>query len=77
MQHWGRFSPSTPVSSASHSTSCFTLLIIQGWYNRPTNDLSNSGLHPKKGTEKKQNNAYKVLVGKLDRKRTLRRQMQV
>jgi hypothetical protein len=35
--HWGRLSPSTPISPAiSHSTNCSTLiLIIWGWYNRP------------------------------------------
>jgi hypothetical protein len=29
---------------AKHSTNCSTLIIIQGWYNRPTSGLSNSGL---------------------------------
>jgi hypothetical protein len=33
---WGRFSPSTSVSSAKHSIACSTLIIIihhPGWYN--------------------------------------------
>jgi hypothetical protein len=32
-RRWGRFSLSTSVSLAnSHSTYCFTLIIIWGWY---------------------------------------------
>jgi hypothetical protein len=34
-RHWGRFSPSTLVSLGKHSIDCSTLIIIQGWYNRP------------------------------------------
>jgi hypothetical protein len=41
--HWGRFFPSTLVSSAKHSTDCSTL-IIWGWYIRTFSGLSNSGL---------------------------------
>jgi hypothetical protein len=33
--HWGRFSPSTSVSPAEHSSDCSILIIILGWYNRP------------------------------------------
>jgi hypothetical protein len=38
---WGRFSLSTSVSPAEHSTDCSTLIIIiiimiiRGWYSRP------------------------------------------
>jgi hypothetical protein len=38
-QQWGRFSPSTSVSSVKHSTDCSTIIIIIiiiicGWYDR-------------------------------------------
>jgi hypothetical protein len=35
--YWGRFSPSTSVSPANpYSTNCSIIIIIRGWYNRPT-----------------------------------------
>jgi hypothetical protein len=33
-RHWGRFSPSTSVSSANHSTD-FSIIITRGWHKRP------------------------------------------
>jgi hypothetical protein len=33
-RHWGRFSPSTSVSPANHSTN-FSIIITRGWDNRP------------------------------------------
>jgi hypothetical protein len=34
-QHRGRFSPSTSVSPANHSTNFSIIIITQGWRNRP------------------------------------------
>jgi hypothetical protein len=34
-RHWGRFSPSTSVSPANHSTNFFSIIITRGWHNRP------------------------------------------
>jgi hypothetical protein len=34
-RHWGRFSPSTSVSLAKHSTDFSIIIITQGWHNRP------------------------------------------
>jgi hypothetical protein len=39
-RHWGRFSPSTSVSLANHSTSFSIITITQGWHNRPIGGLS-------------------------------------
>jgi hypothetical protein len=33
--HWGRFSSSTSVSPANHSTDFSIIIITRGWYNRP------------------------------------------
>jgi hypothetical protein len=38
--HWGRFSPSTSVSLASHSTNFSIIIITRGWHNRPTGGCS-------------------------------------
>jgi hypothetical protein len=38
--HWGRFSPSTLVSSANHSIDFSIIIITRGWHNRPTGGLS-------------------------------------
>jgi hypothetical protein len=34
-QHWGRFSPSTSISPANHSTNFTIIIITRGWHNRP------------------------------------------
>jgi hypothetical protein len=40
-RHWGRFSPSTSVSSANHhSINFFIIIITQGWHNRPVGGRS-------------------------------------
>jgi hypothetical protein len=43
-QHWGRFSPSTSVSPANHSTDFSIIIIIiiitRGWHNRPSGGRS-------------------------------------
>jgi hypothetical protein len=38
--HWGRFSPSTSVSPANHSTNFSIFIITRGWHNRPTGGRS-------------------------------------
>jgi hypothetical protein len=66
--HWGRFSPSTSVSPANpHSTDCSTviiIIIIRGWYNRPTVADVPSGLSltPPRETKKK---TYHWVVSRL------------
>jgi hypothetical protein len=32
--HWGRFSPTTSVSPANHSTIFSIIIVIRGWHNR-------------------------------------------
>jgi hypothetical protein len=39
-RHWGRFSPSTSVSLANHSTNFSIIIITRGWHNRPVGSLS-------------------------------------
>jgi hypothetical protein len=39
-RHWGRFSPSTSVSPANHSTNFSISIIIRGWHNRPNSGRS-------------------------------------
>jgi hypothetical protein len=39
-RHWGRFSPSTPVSPANHSTNFSIIIIPWGWHNRPISGRS-------------------------------------
>jgi hypothetical protein len=34
-RHWGRFFPSTSVSSGNHSTNPSIIIITWGWHNRP------------------------------------------
>jgi hypothetical protein len=34
-RHWGRFSPSTSISPAIHSTNLSIIIITRGWHNRP------------------------------------------
>jgi hypothetical protein len=34
-RHWGRFSPSTSVSPANHSTNFSIIIITRGWHNTP------------------------------------------
>jgi hypothetical protein len=34
-RHWGRFSPSTPVSPANHHSTNFSIIITRGWHNTP------------------------------------------
>jgi hypothetical protein len=34
-RHWGRFSPSTSVSPANHSTNFSIIIITRDWHNRP------------------------------------------
>jgi hypothetical protein len=34
-RHWGRFSQSTSIFPANHSTNFFTIIITRGWHNRP------------------------------------------
>jgi hypothetical protein len=38
-RHWGRFSPSTSVSPANHSTN-FSIIITRGWHDRPISGCS-------------------------------------
>jgi hypothetical protein len=35
MWHWDRFSPSTSISPANHSTNFSIIVITRGWHNRP------------------------------------------
>jgi hypothetical protein len=35
-RHWGRFSPSTSVSPANHSTDFSIIIITWGWHSRPS-----------------------------------------
>jgi hypothetical protein len=37
---WGRFSPSTLISPANHSTNFSIIIITLGWHNRPIGDRS-------------------------------------
>jgi hypothetical protein len=65
--HWGRFSLSTSISPANpQSTNC-SIIIIRGWYNRPTVADVPSGLSltPPRETKK---NACNVFLRKLERK---------
>jgi hypothetical protein len=39
-QHWGRFSPSTFVSPANHSTNFSITIITRGWHSRPISGRS-------------------------------------
>jgi hypothetical protein len=39
-RHWGRFSPTTSVSPANHSTNVSIIIITQGWHNRPISGCS-------------------------------------
>jgi hypothetical protein len=39
-RHWGRFSPSTSVSVANHSTQFSINTITRGWHNRPISGRS-------------------------------------
>jgi hypothetical protein len=39
-RHWGRFSPSTAVSPANHSTNFSIIIITRGWHNRPISGRS-------------------------------------
>jgi hypothetical protein len=39
-RHWGRFSPSTSVSPANHSTIFAIIIIIRGWHNSPVGGCS-------------------------------------
>jgi hypothetical protein len=39
-RHWGRFSPSTSVSPANHSTNFSSIIITRGWHNRPISGRS-------------------------------------
>jgi hypothetical protein len=39
-RHWGRFSPSTSVSPANHSTNFSIIIITRGWHNRPVSGRS-------------------------------------
>jgi hypothetical protein len=41
--HWGRFSPSTSVSPANHSTNFFLIIITRGWNNRSIGGRRQSG----------------------------------
>jgi hypothetical protein len=34
-RHWCRFSPSTSVSPANHSTNFSIIIMTRGWHNRP------------------------------------------
>jgi hypothetical protein len=38
--HWGRFSPSTSVSPANHSTDFSSIILTRGWHNRPLSGRS-------------------------------------
>jgi hypothetical protein len=44
-RHWGRFSPSTSVSPANHSTNFSSIIITRGWHNRPMVAAVRSGLN--------------------------------
>jgi hypothetical protein len=37
---WGKFSPSTSVSPANHSTNFSIIIITRGWHNRPISGRS-------------------------------------
>jgi hypothetical protein len=50
--HWGRFSQSTSVSPANHSTNFLIILITRGWHNRPI------GGHSAKWTQMDSNPQY-------------------
>jgi hypothetical protein len=39
-RHWGRFSPSTSVSPANHSTDFSIIIYTRGWHNRPLSGRS-------------------------------------
>jgi hypothetical protein len=39
-RHWGKFSPSTSVSPANHSTNFSIIIITRGWQNRPISGRS-------------------------------------
>jgi hypothetical protein len=39
-RHWGRFSPSTLVSPANHSTNFSIVILTRGWHNRPIDGRS-------------------------------------
>jgi hypothetical protein len=39
-RHWGRFSPSTSVSLANHTTDFSIIIITRGWHNRPLSGRS-------------------------------------
>jgi hypothetical protein len=39
-RQWGRFSPSTSVSHAKHSTNFFIIIINRGWHSRPVGGRS-------------------------------------
>jgi hypothetical protein len=39
-QHWGRFSPSTSVSPANHTTNFSIIIITRHWHNRPISGRS-------------------------------------
>jgi hypothetical protein len=39
-RHWGRFSLSTSVSRANHSTNFSIIIITRGWHNRPIDGRS-------------------------------------
>jgi hypothetical protein len=39
-RHWGRFSPSTSVSPANHSTDFSIIIITRGWHKRPISGRS-------------------------------------
>jgi hypothetical protein len=47
-RHWSRFSPSTSVSPANHSTDFSIIIITWGWHNRPLVAAVSSGpwFHP-------------------------------
>jgi hypothetical protein len=38
--HWGKFSPSTSVSTANYSTNFSIIIITWGWHNRPIGGCS-------------------------------------
>jgi hypothetical protein len=45
-RHWGRFSPSTSVSLATHSTIFSIIIITWGWHNRPISGCSAKWAQP-------------------------------
>jgi hypothetical protein len=60
-RHWGRFSPSTSVSPANHSTNFYIIIITRGWHNRPLVAAVPSGpngLHPSLNQLKKNMNPF-------------------